>query len=136
MPRKARKILRPTALAMVICDAVLRDGSSKKPTLVGLFNQVTAPVLPAMHPRMHVFLSLTNGHGRQPFLLECKAPDNRTVFETRGEVEFGRPVDVQDLNIELRGLVFEQQGTYLFRFSCGGEFVASRGFTVAPEDKP
>ena len=133
MPRKARKILRPTALAMVICDAVLRDESTKKPTLVGLFNQVTAPVFPAMHPGMHVFLSLTNGHGKQPFLLQCKAPDDSVVFEAGGEIDLASPLDVADLNIELRGLVFAKEGTYIFEFFCGGELLTMRRFSITRE---
>lgn len=125
----------PKALAMVICDMVIRDEATKNVTLVGLFNTVTGPQLPLMQDRMHVFVSLTDGHGESPFLLQCKAPDESVVFEMKGKFEFKDPLAVADLNIALRGLVFHQRGNYLFDFFCGGELLITRRFSVIVEDK-
>jgi hypothetical protein len=86
-----------------------------------------------VHNRLHVFLSLTEGHGKQPFCLQCKAPDDTVVFETRGELVFEDPLSVEDLNIEIRGLVFEAAGNYVFEFECGGEMTMRR-FSVTLED--
>jgi hypothetical protein len=123
----------PIALAMVICDAVLRDESTKKPTLVGLFNQITAANLPAIHDRLHVFLSLTNGRGELPCLLQCKDQDEGVVCEVGGSIRFGNPLEVADVDIEMRGVVFEKEGLYVFEFSCDGQFLTRRRFLVSKE---
>ena len=130
MTENGRNAGKPTALAMVVCDTVLRDESTKKMALVGLFDMISTPQVPVRHDRMHIFISVTDGHGRMPFLVQCRAPDERIIFEAGGEVEFMDPLAVTDLNIEARGLIFHVQGTYIFEFYCGGELLAMRRFTV------
>jgi len=135
MARKRIKGCKPRALAMVICQMVMRDEATKNVSLVGLFNQIKGPGLPLVHDRLHVFLSLTDGHGKQPFRLECRAPDESVVFEAKGEVHFRDPLEVTDLNIEIRGLLFAVAGNYVFEFSCGGELLTMRRFSVVVEGR-
>jgi hypothetical protein len=120
---------------MVICEMVMRDEATKNVSLVGLFNRISGPGLPIFRDRLHVFLCLTDGHGRQPFRLECKAPDESVVFEAKGEITFGDPLEVADLNIEIRGLLFPAAGNYAFEFFCGGELLIMRRFSVVVEER-
>ena len=120
----------PKAVAMVICDMVVRDEQTKNVSLISLFNAVTGPRLPLRNDRMHVFVSLTNGHGDYDCLLQCKSPDEKVVFEARGKISLKDPLAVADLNLELRGLVFEVSGDYIFEFYCGGELLTMRRFSV------
>jgi len=133
MARKKVKGCKPRALAMVICEMVMRDEATKNVSLVGLFNRLTGPGLPMAHNRLHVFVSLTDGHGKQPFCLQCKAPDETVVLEAKGDIAFEDPLAVADLNIEIRGLVFALPGNYVFEFWCGGELLSMRRFSVALE---
>jgi len=121
---------KPTALAMVICEMVLRDESTHNVSLIGLFDAITAARLPARHDRMHVFVSLTGIHGKHGCILQCKAPDERVVFEAKGEVNVQDPLAVADLNIQLRGIVFEVAGNYVFEFYCDGGLLTMRRFSV------
>jgi hypothetical protein len=118
---------------MVICERVMRDERTKNVGLIDLFNQISGR-LPLRQDRIHVFLSLTDGHGKQPFCLQCKAPDEKVIFEASGEVDFKDPLAVADLNIEIRGLVFVQAGNYVFEFSCGGEPLIMRRFSVVVKE--
>lgn len=136
MARKRIKGCKPRALAMVICEMVTRDEATKNVCLLGLFNRLTAPGLPMVHGRLHVFVSLTDGHGKQPFCLQCRAPDESVVFEAKGEMAFEDPLSVADLNIEIRGLMFEVPGNYVFEFHCGGELLTMRRFSVVVEKQP
>ena len=115
---------------MVICDMVVRDEQTKNVSLIGLFNAVTGPRLPLRHDRMHIFVSLTNGHGDYDCLLQCKSPDEKVIFSATGKISLQDPLAVADLNVELRGLVFEAPGNYIFEFYCGGELLAMRRFSV------
>jgi hypothetical protein len=126
---------KPSVVAMVICDMVLRDERTKNVSLIGLFNQIHGLRLPMLHDRMFVFLSLTDGHGRQPFSLQCKAPDETVIFETRGEVVFNDPLEVTDAYVEIRGILLATAGLYTFEFTCGGE-LALRRFLVTTQHAP
>jgi hypothetical protein len=117
MARKRIKGCKPRALAMVICEMVTRDEATKNVCLLGLFNRLTAPGLPMVHSRLHVFVSLA-------------------VFEAKGEMAFEDPLSVADLNIEIRGLMFEVPGNYVFEFHCGGELLTMRRFSVVVEKQP
>ena len=130
--RRTRKA-SPKPLTMVICETVLRDETTKNVTLVGLFNRIQGPQLPLRHDRLHVFVSLTDGHGKYPVLLQCKAPDEKVVFEVAGELDFADPLGAADINVEVRGLVFEAAGNYVFEFYAGGEMLILRRFTVVVE---
>ena len=120
----------PEVVAMVICDMVVRDEQTKNVSLIGLFNAVTGPRLPLRHDRMHIFVRLTNGHGDYDCLLQCKSPDEKVIFSATGKISLQDPLAVADLNVELRGLVFEAPGNYIFEFYCGGELLAMRRFSV------
>jgi hypothetical protein len=120
----------PTAVAMVICDMVVRDEQTKNVSLIGLFNAVTGPKVPLRHDRMYVFVSLTNCHGDYECRLQCKSPDEEVVFEATGKISLNDPLAVADLNLELRGLVFKVPGNYIFEFYCAGELLTMRRFSV------
>ena len=135
MARKRIKGCKPRAVAMVICDLVLRDEKTRNTSLIGLFNQIHGPRLPMLHDRLHVFVSLTDGHGRQPFSLQCKAPDESVIWETRGEISFENPLEVTDVDVEVRGLVLQTAGVYAFEFDCGGD-ITLRRFVVTADAPP
>jgi len=134
MAEEQTTVAGPHALAMIICEMVLRDEQTKNVSLIGLFNTVTGPRVPLRHDRMHVFVSLTNGHGDYDCLLQCKSPDEKVVFEARGQISLKDPLAVADLNVELRGLVFEVPGNYIFEFYCGGKLLTMRKFAVTVKE--
>lgn len=136
MDHKGIEGCKPRALAMVICEMVTRDEATKNVCLLGLFNHLIAPGLPTVQSRMYVFVSLTDGHGKQPFCLQCKAPDEKVIFEATGEITFEDPLSVADLTLEIRGLVFAAAGDYVFEFQCGGELLTMRRFSVGVAGQP
>src|SRR5919198_1052031 len=92
----------PSCVAIVICNEVIEDKWTNNKTLVGLFNSIAAPGLPAHHHRMFIMVSLTDGRGEWPVLLA----------------------------IEGRGLPLPEAGEYHVGLFCGGRPLASRRFTV------
>jgi hypothetical protein len=134
MARKRIKGPKPHVVSMIICDLVLRDQTTRNVSLIGLFNAIHGLRLPMLHDRLHVFISLTEGRGRMPFSLLCKAPDETVISETRGEIVFGNPLEVTDVDVELRGLVFQTPGLYRFEFECGSELALRRFSVLATSD--
>lgn len=92
----------PEVLAMILCDLVITDAETNKKSLIGLFDRIETTVLPCIVPDLHVYLSLTDGHGRLPIVLTCVLSESPEVL-FRGEVvvEFQDPLQVVELPFRL-----------------------------------
>lgn len=123
--------LRPELIAIVICDETIRDEATKKHTLVGLFNRITAKQFPCVHARLHVFVSLTNGHGKASGELRLVLREtNEPVLQLSVKIAFPTPLDVVEMDFDIYNLALPKPGRYSFDFLCNGELVGSRPFQV------
>ena len=124
---------KPKALAIIICDEVIDDRLTNKKTLVGTFNNITAPKVPCRHHQLHVFVALTDGHGAYNAKLVCKHRESNTqTFEAGGDIKFEDPNQVIEMNFSLQGLVFMQYGLHDFDIYCNDQHIIGRKFTVSP----
>jgi hypothetical protein len=122
----------PTAVAMIICDMVMDDRKTGKKILVGTFNNINAHNFPIRHPELHIFLTLTNGHGRYQAALKCiKSDTDETILDLPGAIEFVNPLHVVEIDFDLKGLMFRMPGEYLFQLLCDGQVITSRKFMVS-----
>ena len=103
----------PSCLAIVLCDYVIEDKATNNKSLIGLFNRIHAAKFPCQHPRMVIYISLTDGRGETPVevFLE-RSRDHKEIFRAQGKVEFREPNHVMDLVFDLRGITFEEPGAY------------------------
>lgn len=121
----------PKILAFVICDSVIDDRATGKKSLIGLFNNISAKVFPCVHSILHVFVGLTEGHGEYQCSLTCIKDDgSKKVLNLSGPLKFNNPLDVAEVNFEIRGIVFPEPGVYRFEFNCDDVPVISRKFQV------
>ena len=123
----------PTLLAILICDQIVQDPSTGKHSLLGLFSQITASGFPCAHPQLHVFVSLTDGHGPAAGVLRLVrkgAQPEAPVLETRGDIEFSHPLAIVDLIFNIVNLSLPAPGRYSFDFYCNGALLGSRPFDV------
>ena len=113
-------------LGMIICDTVIQDIKTKKKSLIGIFSQINAPQKPIQHPKMVVFLVLTEGNGSYGCELRCvRDDDNSLIMNAKGQINFKTPKDVLELAFDLNGPVFPDFGNYRFEFFAEGEPVKS-----------
>ena len=125
---------QPELLAILVCDDVIRDVRTHKFSLIGLFNRISARRFPSRHARLHVFVSLTNGHGTCEAELRCVLRDeDQPVGGMKGKIEFPGPLAVVDMNFDIANLTFPKPGRYSFDFYCSGVLLGSRPFDVVPE---
>jgi len=123
----------PIALAMVVCDTVIDDRKTGKKSVIGMFNNITVSKVPALHPRLNIFISMTEGNGDYTCKLQCIYVDeNSPVAELGGPIVFKNPQQIIEFNFELCGLPLPKYGTYRFDFYCNDIIVISRKFTVLP----
>jgi hypothetical protein len=116
-----------------ICDLIIRDETTKKVSLIGLFNIINAAVFPAIHPILHVYAALTNGHGKYKANISFVRYENEKelmVANLEGELSFANPLQIVEINLCFQCLRFDCPGEYVVKILCDNEEVGSRKFIV------
>jgi hypothetical protein len=117
---------------MVICDAIWEDPGTGKPTLLGLFSELSAKIFPATRAAMAAHVALTNAQGKVPFKFVLVDVDEvfAPLYTAQGELEFPHPRFIYNINIHMRGITFPKPGDYRFQLFARGEFLMERQLTV------
>jgi hypothetical protein len=122
----------PQVLAMILCDQVITDVETNKKSLIGIFDQVEAVALPCVVHELHVYLSLTDGHGTLSTAIACVSVDEgEEFFRGEAEVEFADPLQVVELHFVFPHAQFPHAGEYRFQFSADGHILLERKFFVS-----
>jgi hypothetical protein len=122
----------PEVLAMILCDQIITDVDTNKKSLIGLFDQVETATLPCLVHELHVYLSLTDGHGSLPLLLTCVAEDDgEELFRGTAAVEFQSPLRVVELQFVFPNARFPRAGEYRFQLAAAGQILRERKFLVS-----
>jgi hypothetical protein len=122
----------PEVLAMILCDQVITDVETNKKSLIGLFDQVETLTLPCVIHELHVYLSLTDGHGALSVVLGCvTADEGEELLRGETEVAFDDPLGVVELHFAFRNAQFPRAGEYRFQFSAAGRVLRERRFFVS-----
>ena len=121
----------PVGLAIVVCDQIIEDKLTHKKSLIGTFNQIAAATFPCRHPRMAVFISLTEGRGAYAVVLRIAQEETgTTVAEVKGQIQFADIHAVAELNFDLVGVQFPAPGLYAIEFYCDDALILERRFHV------
>jgi hypothetical protein len=62
----------PKCKAILLCDAVIVDAVTGKPTIVGIFNGFNVPGFPGLTSPCYAFLQLTDGIGTYRIIVEIR----------------------------------------------------------------
>lgn len=127
-----RSLPPPIPLGMIICDSVIRDRETGKPTLVGCFASMLVEKFPAVHPSLCVYVVVTDARGKVPFSLKLvDVEENKPpLFEGRFEAKVDDPKTVAEIVFNLEGLRFHGPGNYRFQLFAAGEFLMERRLEV------
>ncbi len=118
-------------LAMIICDTVIEDKMTHKKSLVGLFDNIFSSKIPCVHPRLNVFVVLTEGNGEYDCALKCVHEDtNKLLVELKGRIQCQNPQQKVEMNFEICGLRLPDFGNYRFDFFCNEHPIISRKFLL------
>ena len=120
----------PLCAALILCNEVIEDRRSGNKTLVGLFNSIGTEQLPAVHPRMFLFATLTGGIGEWPFTFRIAAPSGKELMRMQDKARFNDPFTGHDLVVELRNLPLEEEGVYFVDLLLGETPLLHRRFMV------
>ncbi|MHC5080710.1 MAG: DUF6941 family protein [Planctomycetota bacterium] len=122
----------PSCLAIVLCDYVIEDKATNNKSLIGLFNRINATHFPCQHPRMVIFVTLTDGRGKTELEVFLEHGETRKeIFKAGGKVDFKDPNHVIDIVFDLRGVTFEAPGPFFVGIrSKAGRLLGERVFHV------
>ncbi len=121
----------PRSVSLVLCDQVIFEKNTEKPTLVGCFDGMAVGEFPATSKVFDVFATLTNGHGR--FRMEVVATllaTDQEIYNQFLEVTFPDPLKLVHFRYRVRTCSFPSAGMYVFSLRCGNEVVADRRLRV------
>jgi hypothetical protein len=123
---------KPIGIALIICDRVITDAATHEKTLVSTFNQIFAPSLPCVHPRMTIFVSVTNGRGTTDTEIKCinESEQSETVFGMKGAIPFTDPNQVVEMSFQFNNVTFVTPGLHCIEFLCSGELILQSRFKV------
>ncbi len=117
----------PMGLALLVCDVIIQDKQTNKRTLVGLFDRLYTSSLPCVHPSLAIFVSLTSGHGKYACEIRCHHQQSgEVVFAVKGNVALRNPLQVAELEFNVRSITFRSEGEYWLEFNVDGVPVMMR----------
>jgi len=125
---ESKKLPPPVLLSVIICDWVIIDRITDKPSIIGAFETISAPSYPARHPRLALFCQLTNGHGKAKIavrLVDVQKED-KMLFEGSVEHEFKDVREMATFTFDIGGIVFPNPGEYRLQVYAGTDFLGER----------
>lgn len=121
----------PTLVSLLICDQVIDDRLTRKKSVIGLFNTVIVPGVPATINRLVVLASVTEIVARTPLELRLvRDADNAVLFRSAGHVEAPSPLATVDLVFQMQGVRIPEPGQYAFELLSSGQILGRRRFQL------
>lgn len=115
---------------MIICDQVIREEGTKKISLVGLFNTIHAKSFPCVHPKMHIYIALTEFTGVANCELKFSDEANQIITQLKGPMNFPDKLAIAEINFQINNLPLPKPGLYHFDFFVEGQLMCHRKFMV------
>ena len=129
--------VNPKCLAIIVCESVVEDIQTHNKCIWSTFNQIAAPAFPAQHPKLVVFVTLTNGHGTVPFVLRfAQDTASKVLLELKGSIPFRNPLDIADMVFNLLLLPLPAPGPYSVQILTNGAVIGERRIQVVQASVP
>ena len=121
----------PSAVSLMLCDQVIFEHGTQKPNLQGVFTGVAVDGIPTSPQRFDIFAALTDGLGEVPLSLRVLRLDtDEQIYAQKLKVTFPSPLQVVNLRIRVRHLIYRAVGTYLFALIANDQELAARRVRV------
>ena len=121
----------PVCVLLAICNDVIEDKSTNNKSLIGLYNQVGTPSVPAVQGKMCIVASVANVRGNDiPVKFEIIDPEDTVVFTGGIKISSNDPLLVHDMVVQMFGFPLQKFGPYRLELHAAGQYMLSRTFTV------
>jgi uncharacterized protein DUF6941 len=117
----------PIAVGLTICDYVIKEAKTGKPTLVGCFSSLRVQEFPCQLPPFSLFASLTDGLGDVTIeTVVTRLETGEEVANYQQPAKFSEPLAEFHFHLRLKRFVVAEAGTYQFMLMGNGEWIAQR----------
>lgn len=121
----------PKSLSLMLCDQVIFEIGTQKPSLVGVFTGLACHAFPSTPRPFDVFAALTDGQGEGEFkLVVTNLGNDALIAEQTVSLSFSDPLTVVNFRFRFRTLSFPEAGTYMFELNCEDETICHRRIRV------
>ncbi len=122
---------KPQLLSFITCDNIHVDPTTRKHTLLGLFSGIQVVQFPMVHPRMFVFITLSEvSQGEHSCRLSLALPGEEPLFEHEQQFKSGGPLQRIHLISQLQNMKFERDGDYGFMVEIDDDPILVTNFSV------
>jgi hypothetical protein len=104
-------------LSLLICEQMIEDKHTGKPSIIGLTQAIVAPRYPTKVGRLTFYFELTGGHGTTDVKIALVDVQNedKALFEGESRIQFGHPKDIVWRVLQCNNLIFPHPGEYRFQ---------------------
>jgi len=120
----------PVAIGLMLCDQVIIDKDTGKPSPVGIFTGLAVDDFDEPQ-RFSAFAALTNGRGQGKLeLVVFRLDTGDQIYRQTYAISFPDVLAVVNVNIRIRRIEFPAAGWYDFVLRVDGEHVCQRRIRV------
>jgi hypothetical protein len=128
---------KPLLLSFLTCDNIHVDPTSQKYTLLGLFSGLQAVQFPMRHPRMFLFIALSDiASGEHTAKLTLELPGQSPIFEAEQKFKSAGPLQRIQLVSHMQNTEFPHDGDYSFMLDIDDELLLVTSFPVRQLNLP
>ena len=121
----------PAPIGIMLCDQVIFERGTQKPSLIGVFTGVAASQFPSVPQRFDVFVALTNGIGDGVIdLVVIRLETEEQIAAQSMECSFRDPLHVTNVRFRFRQISLPAAGEYLVALLVDGNQKAQRRVRV------
>jgi hypothetical protein len=121
----------PSIKAILICDQIIHELGTNKKSLIGIFEDIHMLKFPSTHPRIGVYVNLTDAHGEYAIEVRMLGTDRKEIARVPPQtVRIDNPLKTCELALQMQNTPFKEPGKYEFQIFANGELLATKGFNV------
>jgi hypothetical protein len=114
---------KPVLIAALVCDVAVKDPTTGKISLIGIFDKVHVKQFPAQRP-VSLYAKLTEAEGAYQFQARyVYSNTGEPLAEAKGEFTAKEKLGTVELNLQYPPLPIPGEGRYDFQIWVNGQFL-------------
>jgi hypothetical protein len=131
-PEKTPSSIPPHLIAALICDVAVMDPSTRKVSLVGIFDRIGVGTFPTSR-QMSLYFKLTDAQGFYPVRVDFVRVDDDTLLaRVEGQLESQDPTRSYDAHFDFPPLPIPRAGRYAFHIHASNMYLGSAFIDAVP----
>jgi hypothetical protein len=126
----------PVALSLSLCDYVIIEEGTGKPSLIGCFDRLIVSEIPSEPRDFSLAAELSGGHGRGRVSVDIRRPDtDESIWRGHADVYFRDRLFVVRYRTRMKGCSFPVPGRYAVMLLVDGDLVGQRTIEVTTVER-